>query len=227
MFRNACPVSLKPDPSASVIVRTSLDLMLPTSCPASLRSWKTLTGTTVWSSGMTLPAWRSGPRPDDGTRSRYCSPATESSWTCAIALAGMAVPGSMAKVATAPPRAQGHLRDPPDVHAAVGHEPVGIQPAAARKVDGDGERLGAEPPADHVERDEVHPEKGDDDQRTDPNPDLCLAHGSPAPRSPLMACVVEFEPEPADPDDADAFALFGPKSGVWLTIAVPSSESWR
>jgi hypothetical protein len=36
-----------------------------------------------------------------------------------------------------------------------------------------------------------------------------------------MACVVEFEPEPADPGDTDAFALFGPKSGVWLTIAVP------
>ena len=85
-----------------MIVRTSLDLMLPMSCPASLRSWKTLTGTTVWFSGMTLPAWRSGPCADDGTRSRYCSPATDSSWTSAIELAGMTVPGSMASVATVP-----------------------------------------------------------------------------------------------------------------------------
>ena len=102
MFRSACSRVGEPRPRASVIVCTSLDLMLPISWPASLKSWKTLTGTTVCSRGMRLPAWRSGPCEEDGTRSRYCSPATDNSCTWATALAGIAVPGSMAKVATAP-----------------------------------------------------------------------------------------------------------------------------
>ena len=49
-----------------------------------------------------------------------------------------------------------------------------------------------------------------------------------------MAWVVEFEAD--EPDELEELgdpaaevedALFGPSSGDWSTMAVPSSESWR